>query len=54
MAEAGATWSNIDVTNEWSGFARLYFAVAQNWDLAAGISAGENETTVNAGLRFRY
>lgn len=52
--QAGATWANIDVTNEWSGFARLYFAVAQQWDIAAGISAGENETTVNAGLRFRY
>ncbi len=52
--QVGATWANIDVTNEWAGFARLYFAVAQNWDLAAGVSAGENETTVNAGLRFRY
>ena len=52
--QAGATWSNIDVTNEWSAFARLYFAVAQNWDLAAGVSAGENETTVNAGLRLRF
>lgn len=53
-AQLGATWANIDVTNEWSGFARLYFAVAHNWDITAGVSAGENETTANAGVRFRY
>ncbi|MEN9282870.1 MAG: hypothetical protein RLZZ179_363 [Verrucomicrobiota bacterium] len=53
-AHAGAAWTNADITNEWAGFGRLYFGITPNWDLAAGISAGKNETTVNAGVRLRY
>jgi hypothetical protein len=50
----GAVWSNLDITNEWAGFARFYVAVWENVDLSAGISAGSDEYTINAGVRFRY
>ncbi len=50
----GAAWTNLDISNEWAGFARFYVAVMENVDLSAGISAGSEEYTINAGLRFRY
>jgi len=53
-AQVGAVWSNLDITNEWAGFARFYVAVMENVDLSAGISAGSEEYTINAGVRFRY
>ena len=51
---AGAAWTNADITNEWAGFGRVYFGITPNWDLGAGISAGKEEFTVNAGIRLRY
>lgn len=51
---AGATWTDADITNEWAGFGRVYFGITPNWDLGAGISAGKDEITVNAGVRLRY
>jgi hypothetical protein len=53
-AHAGAAWSNIDVTNEWAGFGRLYYGITDNVDLAGGLSAGKEEITFNVGLRLRY
>lgn len=50
----GAVWANLDITNEWAGFARFYVAVTETVDLSAGISAGSEEYTINAGVRFRY
>lgn len=51
---AGVVWSNLDITDEWAGFAKFYFTVLENLDLSAGISAGDEEYTINAGVRFRY
>lgn len=53
-AHAGAVWTNLDISNEWAGFARFYLEVMENVDLTAGISAGSEEYTINAGVRFRY
>lgn len=50
----GATWANINVTNEWNGFGRFYFELFENFDLVGGISAGSEAYTVNAGIRLRY
>ena len=50
----GASWTNLDITNEWAGFARFYYGIMENVDLSAGISAGKDEYTINVGMRFRY
>ena len=51
---AGAAWTNLDITNEWAGFGRVFYGLTDTLDLSAGISAGKNEYTVNVGLRLRY
>ena len=53
-AHVGAQWVDADFSNEWAGFGRLYYGLTQNLDLAAGVSLGSDETTVNVGLRLRY
>ncbi len=50
----GATWTNLNISNEWAGFARFYLGVMENVDLSAGISAGKDENTLNVGMRLRY
>lgn len=50
----GAAWTNLDISNEWAGFARFYLGVMENVDLSAGISAGKDEYTLNVGMRLRY
>ncbi len=52
--QAGATYANIDITNEWVGFAKLYYGLTENWDLAVGGTFGKTASTLNAGVRFRY
>jgi hypothetical protein len=52
--QAGASWTNLDISNEWAGFGRFYLGIMDNVDLSAGISAGKDEYTLNVGLRFRY
>ena len=55
---AGAEYLDIgdgsSTDGDWSGFASLYYQVAQNWDVTAGVRVGEDVTQWSGGVRFRY
>lgn len=39
---------------EWSGFADLFYQVAPNWDITAGVEVAEEFTSYQGGVRWRY
>jgi len=55
-AHAGALYSDYggDFEDEWAGFVDLFYQVAPNWDITAGVTFGEDATMVTAGARYRY
>ena len=40
--------------DEWFGFANLYYQLAANWDITAGVRHGDDATTWSGGVRWRY
>jgi len=53
-AHFGAIWSNIDYTNEWAGFAKLYVGLAEGWDFSLGFNFGDFSYQGTAGFRYQY
>lgn len=53
---AGALYTDIggNIDDEWSGFVDLYYQVAPQWDLTAGVNFTSDVTTVTGGARYRY
>lgn len=50
----GAAWSNINITNEWAGFGKLYIEVAEGWDLGIGFNFGDVSYQGTAGIRYKF
>lgn len=50
----GAVWSNIDYTNEWAGFGKLYIGLAEGWDLSLGFNFGDFSYQGTVGFRYQY
>jgi len=55
-AHVGALYSDYggDFEDEWAGFVNLYYQVAPNWDITAGVTFGEDTTMITGGARYRY
>lgn len=55
-AHAGATYIDIDDTEEWNWFIQLYYQIAQGWDITAGYNEGDDNEleTWTIGVRWRY
>ena len=51
---AGAQYSDISESEEWSYFINAYYQIAQAWDITAGWSDGDDTETITAGVRWRY
>jgi len=52
---AGAQYTDISESEEWSYFINGYYQIAQAWDITAGYSDGDNDAQViTAGVRWRY
>ena len=51
---AGAMYQDAGDSDDWSWFANAYYQVAQNWDLTAGYSDGDDAERITAGVRYRY
>lgn len=55
-AQLGATYVDIDDTEEWNWFLKIYYQVAQGWDVTAGYTEGEDTDleTWTIGVRKRF
>ena len=55
-AQAGATYVDISDSDEWNWFIKVYYQVAQGWDLTAGYSeADDGDADVwSVGVRKRF
>jgi hypothetical protein len=53
---AGATYEDINDDEEWNWFAKVYYQVAQGWDLTAGYNEGGDDDfeVWTVGARWRY
>jgi len=51
---AGGAYSDLGDNDEWTLYGRLYYQVAAQWDLTAGLSSGEDADVYSAGVRYRF
>lgn len=55
-AQAGATYVDISDSEEWNWFIKVYYQIAQGWDLTAGYNEGDGDDleTWTVGARWRF
>lgn len=55
-AQLGAQYTDVgdNSSDEWSGFAKLYYQVSPGWDLTAGVRYSDNITEWSGGVRYRF
>lgn len=53
---AGALYTDISESEDWSWFVNAYYQIAQSWDITAGYADGgdSDAQTFTAGVRWRY
>ena len=51
---AGAQYTDVSDSEDWSWFVNAYYQVAQAWDITAGYSDADEAQTWTAGVRWRY